>query len=430
MTVPSDPAGRPGRPWSQFLVLALFGCLVLIPLMYYGFSGERARWKLARARLLYNDGQTSGAIDKLEEALALTPQDDELQLELARMWMRHGQAERALQLIDESLERHGESMAATELKANCLVYLGRTDEALATAKATIDEASPGQTESPLRLNYLAYFRALAGNELVAARRDIDRAVDRTAREMWWLDGLPMYLEDQTLVATAMVARHIDRPEIVLPILDRRIGFFEDLAGHADRRLNAVVYRSLIAEFPLVESQADRIRREVIAFQAEKRQLAILLSVRALINQDLDQMKLCDRDRGRVQQLGWEAEELIGQLPDDWQLLYFLYNGSQLLDTRAVVKFRTSPQQWRSSLDDLDTAVMALEVLNLSLADSIQNTVRNESGDIYDGADLPRQLAAILKHRANLWQAMGDQAQAQTDRERIQELGFDLDEVLF
>ncbi len=412
MTVDSDRMVAGSTVWSPYLVLALFTALLLIPLTYYGFSGERARWKLAQARLLEVDGQPLDAIDQLEAARALTPGDDELQLELSRLLMQHGQADRALALIDQVLDNNRESRRAMEMKANCLVYLGRTEEALTTAKQTFGDTSPGQNENPHRLNYRAYFRALAGKELGVARREIDRAGDRTAKEMWWLDGLPMSLKDQTLVATAMVARHVDQAETILPVLDRRIEFYEDLIVAADRRLPAVVYQNLMSDFPMTSKQESQVRREVITIRAEERFLAILLSVRALINQDLDRRESSDRDRMRVQQLGLEAETLISQLPDDWQFLQYLYNGGQLLDTRALVKFQTSPRQWRSALGDLEIGVMALEVLNRSSADAIQNTVRNESGDIYDAADIPRQLATLLKHRVQLFQGMDEDAKAQ------------------
>ena len=414
------------RPFTKLTVLLIFIAIVLIPLWYYGFDSEAAKWKGAKAQLLYNRGNTKAAISTMDAALAQSPKDHWLKLAMSQFLIDDGQATRALQLLDEVLEYDPGSTAALRLKSNCLMYLGRAEEALETVKDHYNQLR--DYDEANRLNHLAYFRALAGKETGTAKADIDEVI-RQASVYSWQETPPMSLEDQTLMAAAYLSRRLGLHDEVLELLNDRIDFFESSIPRYEELLFDSVYRQISLAFPVPPKFESHAKRNVQIIQAEKSFLANLYVVRALIYQDSGNELARDADRIAIQKLGFEEEQLIGSLPDDWQFLVLVNQGAQLLDTRAMVNFARRKELLKAK-SDLDIAVLSFELVCQSFDGQVQNTIRNEDGTVFGIGAVKRHQAVVLKHRSDLYRAMGRVSASDRDLEKIQELGFRNPETLF
>ncbi len=416
------------RALSSYLVPIAFMALFLIPVLFYGFGSEMARWHQARANLFYQDGRVDEAVGLMVQALQKSPDDQKMKLNLSEMLMQNGQPEKGLELIDEVLTVATDRTPALRTRAECLLYLDRPDDALETVKQISDDLQPEQIQQAARLNELAYFRALAGKELVVAETDIASAINTTARSMLWQDGFYLPLEDQTLVAAAIISRRIERQEDVLELLDRRIGQFEVSLLNTEDLLTRTVYSRLLSNFPFLSQQETEVRNLDSNVQFQKQFLSLLYSVRALLFQDHGRKHDSDRDRYAAQKLGYDAGQLIATIPDDWQLLFLLVQGAELLDTRAMVTgARGFPKR---ALPDIDIAVLASSLLNSTFSGPIQNTIRDESGTMFEPARTRRVEAVLRKHRADLLLKLQQYQQSENEWQKIEELGFDRNEKLF
>lgn len=406
-----------------------FVCLAMIPIMFYGTNSELAKWKAARAQLLYEDGDIEGGIEMMEQAIEQSPRDQTLKLELSRMLMPAGRADEALELIDGVVDQSADPRLALDIKSNCLLYLNRPQEALATLKEIPEFSVPGAINDSGRLNQLAYFRALAQEELDDAKRDIDQAVTQHLSYTWWLDKLSMTLADQTLVATAMVANRLGRSDIVLEALDKRIDRMEETQRSSRNQVSEDIYQQIQIGLPIAEQLEQDLQKQHLVLHSQKQYLAVMYAVRALIHQRNGDREQCDTDRLAAESWDHDPDELLSDFPSDWDLMTLMSSGAQYLDTRAMVTWARD-RDFRGAVADLDRSVLALEVLALARDTDLPNTLHDEHGRFFDEARLNRSEATIRRHRASILLKRGKQQQADADFARIRELGFDDDDVLF
>ncbi|MEM9412885.1 MAG: tetratricopeptide repeat protein, partial [Planctomycetota bacterium] len=273
-----------GFDLNQALVPLVFGCLVFIPVLYYGLDSELARWKSARAQLLYEEGQFEDSIELMRTAVKQSPRNLDLQLQLAEKLMRHGEAKEALGIIEDVRSLSENPLPALRAKASCLLYLGRPKDSLDTVKGLSDHIMPEDFGEPARLNELAYARGLAKVELDEAFDDIQTAIETIQRRQWWEINYPMPLEDQALVALSLIARTVDSGAQVLPILEQRIQHYHDLYQKTKNQISSNVYELFDHDFPLDYHQEEIIHHSQIQLYSLKRDYSLLLGVRALIYQ--------------------------------------------------------------------------------------------------------------------------------------------------
>ncbi len=418
-----------GAALKQLVVPFVFVALVAIPILYYGWNSEMARWTAARAEILYRNGEVPSAISMLKKAVERAPHNVDLQLLLAGKLMSHQQADQALAIIDDAIARSADPQPALRSKAECLVYLDRSSEALATLKSLSDYVTSLDFDEPERLNELAYFRALAGEELESAKDNIDKAIQSLQIRTWWLDGFPMPLLDQTILAATMIARRVDQPMIVLKMLNERIDVNADLIAKLDQESSSFVYRCMSEGFPIKPQYEQDVKTIQQTKYSARQVLSLLLSVRALVWQDLGRQEDALVDRRRIVTLGFDATNLVDQIPDDWTLLYVMYVGAMYLDTRAVVSHARQPGS-AEALRDVDAAVLAMRLLELTDRSALQNSIRDNRGNQFDAMQLRRQEATLRMHRAKVLLRRGQIEQAEQDFQRIEELGFDRRQMLF
>ena len=422
---------RDSKPleWGKYVVIVSFVGLALLPVAYYGANSEFARWKAARAELLYQQGKPEDGLELLNLAVEQAPHDQNLKLNLAEKLMRSGQADRALELIDSVIEYSANPRPAIEAKASCLMYLQRADEALTYIKSAADYLEPNEYQQPLRLNQLAYFRALAKKELNQAQDDISKSIKSTEEQLWWSDKyLPMSLADQTLVSTVIVSLQIEA-EGELNALSKRIEELRTEINEMQNELSRGVYALVSDDLELTDETQTKLHFKQFHLLSNRHVLSILLVVRALVYQERGRQLECDLDRAEIIKMGFEPGDLLNAVPDDWILMRNMLYGAQLLDTDAVVKNAAGDKLAEAS-NSLDIAVNAISVLAATDDSSLQNTIRDESGSQFARQDLPRMEAVIRLHRAELKLRQGRVAEAEDDYRRIEKLGFSRQEPLF
>lgn len=417
------------QSWTRFLVPAVFLGLFAIPVLYYGWNSEVARWTAARGQLEYDGGRIDGGISFLESAVAKAPHDIDLQLLLAEKLMVHGRAAEALKIIEDVIPVSTNPRPALRMKANCLLYLERPDEALITLKGISDYLPPADYKQPDRLNELAYFQALAKQDLEAAKENIDRAIALYQTQNWWLENLAMPLADQTLVSTVMIARVLGQQEQVIELLDNRIKYNHELLRELLHQSSEFVYEKSHQVLPFTE----QAKKDMFFYQqtsrSQKQNLAILFTVRALVSQDLNDFEEANLDRQRVAMLGFEPQRLVDQMPDNWDLMNLMYTGAMFLDTRAMVANAKQPGGI-NGVRDLDLSVAAIQILGESNNGKLQNTIRDDRGARFQKVQIKRHEVVIRKHRARILQQRGQSELAEKDFKRIEELGFNRNEVIF
>ena len=400
----------------------------MVPILIYGMGSEVAKWTAAKGQLLCDAGETERGLEFLEQAVEKSPHDQNLKLQLADQLMPRGRADEALELVDAVLEKSIDLRPGLYAKANCLSFLGRPVEALKTIKQIPELEMPGKNTE--NLNTLAYFRALAGTELRMAREDIDEAIELFRLDSWWLDKVPMELRDQLLVETAMVANRIGRGELVLDALSSRIGGVELKLLQSQRVVSEKIYRDMQTQWPPAKKNDEGLYLRQIDLYSQKQHIAVLLTVRGLIYQKLGELELCDADRVAVRHLDHETNRILKYMPRDWSMLQSLSIGARYLDTRAMVTAARKDGDLSDAIADLDAAILAIDVWNLTSDSQLQNTLEAPRGLDFDTAGQKRLEAVLLKHRADICERAGQRKKAASDRKRIAELGFDDKDVLF
>lgn len=412
--------------------MALFAAVVALPIGFYGCQSEMARWNFAHARNLYDAGKTEEAIENGKKAISKSPKDLRLKLELSRWMMHNGKADEALPLIEEAVENAVPPTNAMMLKSDCLVHLGKPDEALVNFKRVAEQLSQSELQSPGRLNGLAYYRSLAGAELDRALIDIENALADLS-DVWVFaaeDIIPF--EDQVHVATAMVSRRVEKQSDVLPVVNDRITRVLGLLDQVQKENSAAVYKQMEKTDDEEVAFSSEIEKQFKKRSAElsiiRRSLSVLLSVRALLYQDLGDQQNCIRDRQQVDELGGDADQLLLSVPADWQCLSVVSAGASFIDTRGFVY--AARKQYILAQQDFEIATLAAQVLNAAHDSEIFNSAMVDIRGDYNKRDSNRLEAVVLNHHCVVLDELGRKAEAAKNRARIRELGFEPGPHLF
>lgn len=448
-----------------------------------GCGKQTAKWNFARAMNLAEAGHLEEAIELMEDALEQVPDDRQIKLNLARLLAENGQGELGIGHCDEHLESNPNDKLARHIRSTCLQYLGRFDQSLCDYKQSL---SGRVSRTPVELNNLAYYRALAKKELAKAAVDIQSAIQSEEEEYWGCSYI-VPLQVRTAVSAGLIARHIDQREQVLPLLVAKIEQYEQNLAIQDSMIKSLITQEmqdptivgddmnsnssdslsndavrenrlytldLHSRFPFGEKleqvlMSARSRREV-----EKNCLGVLLATRALIHEDLNCHRSSDRDRRRIQQLGFSVEKLIEELPNDQACLTTFRKACLFLDTRGFVSARRPwrgeqrglsidslrdfaktristnqeikipPSSYREALEDLDIAVLASQFMELALRSSLYNSPDLSAQQVEIRKKMAtRMTAVLLYHRMEIHLRGGNQQAADKDQLSIQRLGF-------
>jgi tetratricopeptide (TPR) repeat protein len=279
---------------------------------------EIVRWKHAAAIVARDAGEKQRAYELLEKAYGGRTSDSDYQ-RTAIVWLASdGKEAEALKHLDRLIEANPKSLGFIDTRSSLNLALRRYAEAIADC-LEIDRVSEA-TGKPTRaqsLNQLAYARALAGQDLEQAERDIEVSVQsarlneekagrawRESQKSGWSaidSGLPFAAAQHALASyldTRGFVRYklgkLDEAKADLDEAIRRLGDYERLRHLYDRR----------------GSRSERYFSTYLAKRAiENRTTAVLYYHRYLIHQKLGEEKAAQRD---FQQ----ARSLLGKDPDE------------------------------------------------------------------------------------------------------------------
>jgi tetratricopeptide (TPR) repeat protein len=463
-------------------------CILVSLLMSSGCKRETAKWNFAKAMNLADDGELEEAITLMEFALEQTPDNREIKLSLAKLLAENGQGELGIGHCDEYLESKPHDKEAHQIRSTCLQYLGRFDLSLADYKRCL---SGHVARTPLQLNGLAYYRALANTELSKAAVDIQTAIEMEENENWGCRYI-VPLQVRTAVAAGLISRHINRHDQALQPLNAKIERFERKFANQDLAIKSIITQKMQqgsltdesfirelrqartidripeqtlyefkspASFPFAERTENALLNARSVAQVQKNCLGLMLATRALIHEDRQCYRSADRDRRRVQELGFEFDKLVVELPGDQACLSTFGDACVFLDTRGFISGRRAwsdepwildavtmpgssggnpphstaltgddplipPSSYQEALEDLNFAVLAAEFMDLALNSSLFNSPDLSARQIEKKKKMAtRMTAVLLYHRMEVHLRAGNQDAAGRDQSGIERLGF-------
>ncbi len=420
--------------------------LLVASFSFCGCGTESAKWDVAKAKNLYEAGDLTGAIELLEVAHQKVPQDDIIKLELAERYAENGQCELGIGLCNDYLEDHPNDVSGFEVRANCWLFLGKFDKALADYKRSI---SDHVSRNSLELNSLAYFRGLADNEIDKAVVEIQAAIENVENAARGT-GVRIPMQVRTLVAAGLVSRRIGQHEEALELLDKKIEAYKGKVLRSNEILRLRITGSLRFRDRLSKAEEDGLTQLRLNLQQQKESLSAMLATRALILEDLGDHARADQDRLAVEELDFDFDKVAARFRSDLDCLKSLRVAAMFLDTRGFVLGRQNwasdkellsmigqparaqllVSNYREALEDLDLAVLAAQFEHLALESSLCNSTELpfEIIDQQKKAN-KRNRAVLLSHRKEVHLRGGNQEAAQKDQDLIVELGFE-DSTLF
>ncbi len=468
-----------------FLSMVLF---VAVPLtLPIGCSSNSAYWEFANAEKMAEQGETEAALEKMRLAVERSQFDPELTSRLALKLAKAGDRE-ALELIERVLDQpiiKGVEIFRSkmlDLKIQCLQYLGNFEDALEIVKGILNEKAVknGQIRSDHGLNTLAYCRALANKELDQALTEINNAILTRQAATNWKTGERLDLRSKTVLANAVLARHFflfDKKRTyaggaadnvsaqpvslrqAIYLLSRAI---EDYERHyLELREGWKKTRNQLNPNPLglaMESSKIELERQICSTRAG---LAVLLTVRALLYQDLQEQEKSYIDRARVAKYKKDADSILAKLPDEVECLELMfYFSAHYLDTRGYVLtklFETTaadsasdgtrrnarrqfqiaslrPEMipsFHNAVFDFDTSIMSTQLMQLAIKNGMFNNMNYSVSEVRNIAQTLTHMEAVLRyHRLLAYQKQGVDKEAEEDIKAIIELGFEPGPQLF
>lgn len=421
------------------------GVALLVTTAQLGCESEKAKWNLAQALNLRQSGRVEEAASLCQIAMDQDPDNCQIKLNLAKMLAESGKGEIAVALCDEHHQCFPNDLPSRKIRSDCLQYLGRFDEALSEYKKSL---SSRVSRTPIERNNLAYFRALAKKELSKAAADVQQAIDEEESRYWGAYILP--LQVRTIVSAGLISRHVDQRRHSLRLLDRMIQKYELKLERVESLIKKLVAEQIAMVFPVTEQHEKQTLNARANGEILRTSLALMLTTRALMLEDVNRFRCVDADRLRIEELGFEFSKLASDLPSDLACLKALSMATIYLDTRGFVSvqqpwrevdseeaplgtFRpvTGTSNYESALEDLDLAVLAAQLGQAAINSPLYNSIEISVEQVRRRKNMARRATAVLLyHRMKAHERGGNSKAADSDQCRIQALGFPPDEALF
>ncbi|MDG2012719.1 MAG: hypothetical protein P8J33_04400 [Pirellulaceae bacterium] len=445
---PFEPQSTKRQGVNRLAILALV-LMVLVPVLYFSWFAEGDRWRAAQAMEAWLDGEKEESIQTLTEITDRLPNEHRLKLVLGEWLLEDYQAEKALDLA-RSIPEQFQDQRSQMLVQNCLMALDRRSEALDAYRAAnpANEARDYQAEL-FHKNALSYFQSLAGVELPLALKNSNYVLGEISFFWNQAQALPLSVHLQGLFCTAVIYyEQIQRfqddaekqqmyAEKATAILSGAIAHLTEEVASWEKDLPtdappnseddapASEGQEELADDSLNEAEAEEAQEEASQQDELTRALQVLLTLRALIYQQMQQEELSFADRRQILELGGDPETLANALPSFDECTFQLELVAMVLDTRGCVNYELN--EIPAALSDLNVAVLGQEAL-VDVAFLTPRNGRETSLDPrqqYEEFVVNRQrtLAALLFHRSWVRRAAGNDRGAQEDLARIRQLGY-------
>jgi tetratricopeptide (TPR) repeat protein len=434
--------------WLRYMVIGIFATIALAPLSMHGCGPEWARWDAAQARHYFRAGETEDALYQLRTAARKSPRDPMVKLTLATSLIEDNQPKEGLRLANEVLEVYPTNGAAMQVKANSQQRMGNFEGGLETY-LKYDSTLNVFVRRAESLNNIAYFRGLAKKDLHLAKRDIEDTIANTAA-CPWDGGQGIDLPYRATVVASLVGRCCDLQETILPVLSQLIDELADATSQRRKSLSKSVYDQAQDDFRGFKRNANDINLQRLKLRKLEKSLAALLTCRALLHQDLGNLRQCQSDREWVVRFGLDADEIAADFPPEKATVLELLTASTYLDTRGFVMSRlpwvkeseleSMPRSqqnfngsYESAIRDLNVAILCSRVW-LKSFESREYNLHNSVEFFEDKPTViknaKRTIAVLLNHRMELHLRRGDSDLAEIDEKEICEYGFEPGPELF
>lgn len=290
-----------GPRWANRLALLITVLLVLGPLGFFGTRLEIAAWYAAAGQNAAWDGQPAQAIEQYTTALSWAPHEPSYLVRRSKQYLLQDNLEAAVADAKLAYQLAPERLSVCEAYSTALLRAGHGKEVVELWQTLLKAAEQSDTASlAMYWNSLAYFQALANQDLDQALEYINKALETNAAQAALLDtrGFVYYrqgklkeaLDDlNASIALLQQTRALSERELRDRALDAR---HQEQLLRAYRRDLAVIYyhRSLIF---------DALARELDGqTQAEKPITRMAYELQAI------------RDRETVRSLGFMPDESL------------------------------------------------------------------------------------------------------------------------
>lgn len=297
---------------------------------------------------------------------------------------------------------------------------------------------------------------MAGEELALAYQNSDFVVRKIAGLWNGNQHIPLSAHMQGLFCSAMIyrqqmlrfasdeARQADYADRATTVLSGAIAHLEEeyqqfcrSRGRGERKLvpSPEAWPWIEKKQVVAEDQNSEDPPKSIADQQKDdaaHALATLLTLRALIYQDIGENESSFTDRRRVQKLGFQPETMAGMMPSFSDCVFQLELIAMVLDTRGCVFYKMN--QSPAAMADLNIAVIGQQAL-VDVAEFTPRTGRETSLDPRQQFEMyvrgpQRTLATLLFHRSWARRDENDTTGANADVAAIRELGYEPGHYLF
>lgn len=419
-----SPWKRRGFGWTSLALAAL----VFVPLGIYGLAGESDRWHAALLMERYLDGDRQEAIDSMRDIVDRRPGNRQLRLILAQWLLENDKASEALELVEPAFAADPD-VRVGRLYLECLQANERCKEALQRYRelhpATVVRDGENRWE---HLNGVAYWQALCDDELDDAIRNSHKVVSEVSAE--WRAVVKDELQPNLQVAVASVLLYRGSSRV----------------GSGGHEISTREYNDEI--MAILKPVVDSFSGALVTLEAGKSddlelvksRFASMLTVRALVLQDLGELERSFADRRRITELGYDAATIASHWPDLIECYRHLRRLAMYLDTRGCVSYKRGDPEL--AFGDLNAAVMAQEAI-CKAGPRVAAWYEFQTADLREhNAGINRvwnrNLAVLLYHRSWIKNELSRQAlsangnaamqhafsrEAADDLRRVRELGF-------
>ncbi len=390
--------------------------LVCVPVLVFEWPREVARWHRDAARELDLQGDPAGAVAHMDLAIARNDQDADLYVKRAEYKARLQQWQSALDDCIRARQLEPGNLEAGQLRIALLQHLGRHAELVADLREAVQKG--GHLPPPLQalqLNNYAYAAAVGNRELAEGLAAVQVALQIVGNVAAMRDPAGVMYFGQA------VTEHERGDDLAA------LASLDAARDHAEAAWRAV---SRQAE---VQSEVDARRSSALAEEVEalRAHLAGILKLHLDICRQLGRADEAARDQQLRETLAVDGN-LAEVRPYGLRTAFDrVHDVSMFLDTRGYLYYQL--RDFDAALNDLELAVPAAEAVVLGgpwRLDLDKHNMSDVRPALRQQEELKRALAVITYHRALVFEALGLQREAQQDRDRVRELGYEPDERLF
>lgn len=382
-------------------------------------------WQIASILNQYDNGDQDAAIGRLKEFVKKHPRRSPAKMLLIDKMINNGHAKEALDLID-SVDSGGSYTTIKRIEA--LQKLGRFKEALEAFKEHGRYESLNPDDRTMRINALAYFRALAEVELEKAARNINQIVRDINRQQNQLTKTELSTSVKMRIWSAMLFDECGEPErgveLLNPLVEEYFKQWSELQKGNDS--NAAepggLFKMLVQQ--IGQLVTDQHARKLEFFKSE---LAWIVTARAYLLEKSGNAPAAAKDQEFVYSLELDPTSILAKIPKPNECFKDLRLLAMFVDTQALVMDKR--QENRLAIAQFNNVVIAGEALlcasqALSITESPINIMADQRNRAVHLGLYKYSLAVYLNHRHDVYREVGLFEAAKKDAARIKQLGFE------